>query len=172
MSGSSGGFGTGFPNAPFVDGAGNVTPVWRNFLLALYRRTGSEPGVNPASVPSQGSLIAETSARQAADAALALSLQAETDARIAADAAEAQMRQAMDDWLVSTSGWQAALATETAARVAGDQWTAGPVHTLGTGLVLSAGVLSASGGYQLLVNGDVPVGIICDGKGRPFYVPA
>jgi hypothetical protein len=178
MSGT-GGFPTGFPGlgvpgpgSPFVDDTGNLTPVWHAFLVALYKRTGSAAGTNPANNASSASVLAVATVGQAADAALAADIAAETAARIAADEQEAQTRAAMDDWLASTSGWQAALATEQAARIAGDQWKAGVVDSLGSGLVLSGGVLSASGGgLMLLVNGDIPVGIVCDPDGVPVYVP-
>jgi hypothetical protein len=168
---ATGGFGTGFPNAPFLDEDGNIVPVWRDFLVALYKRTGAQAGSNPANSASQAALAAEQAARIAADNALGVSIAAETAARIAAVAAEAEIRAAMDDFAASTNDALALIAIETAARIAGDKWKAGVVNAIGAGLALSgAGILSAKGG-ELLVNGDVPVGIICDPSGHPFYVP-
>ena len=79
---------TGFPSAPFVDLAtGNVTDIWRRYLLTLDARTGGRIGTDAGSLEAQ--LAAEKAARIADDAA-------ETTARIAADNAEAATRGTAD----------------------------------------------------------------------------
>jgi hypothetical protein len=173
----AGGFGTGFPNAPFLDADGNIVPVWRDFLVALYKRTGAQAGSNVANAISQAQLNTEIAARIAADTALGAGIAAETAARIAAVAAEAQTRAAMDDFAASTNSALALIAVETSARIAGDKWKAGIVNALGSGLVLSGGVLSAiaAAATQLcapLVNGDLPGPVLMsNGSGGCIVVP-
>jgi hypothetical protein len=48
----------------------------------------------------------------------------------------------------------------------------GGIKVDGTTVVMSGDVLSAvGGGVELMVNGDIPVGIICDPDGVPVYAP-
>jgi hypothetical protein len=86
---------TGFPNAPLVDAnTGLVFPVWQRFFLALWNRSGGAIGTSLADLVA--ALTAETSAREAGDAALQSALTAETASRQAAVSAEAAARQAAD----------------------------------------------------------------------------
>ena len=90
----------GFPSSPLTNPqTGEVTPVWRAFLLALFNRTGQGPGIS--SGGTAAALTAETAARTAADTALTGATSAEAVTRAAADQAEAVMRIAADAQLQS-----------------------------------------------------------------------
>lgn len=120
----------GFPNGPLVDGAGNVTPPWRAFLLAMFSRTGGAVGISSGSATAQ--IAAETAARQSADTALSAAVSNEATARAAAIANEASIRAAADGYLGSAAADASYLITtehnarlvaetaETAARIAAD----------------------------------------------------
>jgi hypothetical protein len=104
-----------FPTSSSItDEAGNLTPVWRAYFERLYLRTGasSPPPVDAASLAA--ALVAERTARIAADNALQDALTIETTQRQAADAAETAARIAADNALSQ------ALDTERAARIASD----------------------------------------------------
>jgi len=106
----------GFPNSPLVDPvSGLLMPVWQGFLLALYNRTGAAAGTSTTDVAAQ--VATETTAREAADAALQASVSTETAARAGAVAAEAAARTAAD----------AALQGEITALGAARGSTAGPM---------------------------------------------
>jgi hypothetical protein len=147
----------GFPSAPFLDPDGDISVAWRNWLLTIDRRTGGPSGTTAADT----SLIAETTARIQADATLETEIANETTAREGADSAlsdrinalnrSIQTNQASTDLSVAAS-----IASEQAARILGDT-------------VLSVNIAAIRWG-ALLVNGDVPVGIICNPDGTPIYV--
>jgi hypothetical protein len=107
------------PAAPIVDGAGNVTAVWRGFFLALQARTGGAPGVSTGGTNTL--LTAETANRIAADAALGAALTLEQNTRAAEMNAEIATRAAVDASLtVSVMGGSPAMVAEQTARLAGD----------------------------------------------------
>jgi hypothetical protein len=101
------------PNAPFLDEAGYVVPVWRAFFQALYTRTGGSVGsVVPPDLTD--TLSGETAAREAADTTLQNNINAEASARAAADAA-------LSTRITNeTNARTAAVQVETAGRIAGD----------------------------------------------------
>lgn len=155
---------TGFPNAPFIAPNGDISVVWRNFLLALFTRTGGAVGA--ASDATLGpALNAETAARIAADNAIEASLATETTARSSGDAglrasldAEALARAHADATIMSNQNTFVTgnFASEQAARILGDMVLANDIAAIRV--------------LALLVNGDVPVGIICNPDGTPIYV--
>lgn len=147
----------GFPSSPLVDPtSGEITPVWRSFLLSMFARTGGAAGTTPPA--STAAIAIETTNRVAADAALASNIANEGVARAIADAAlttaiadeaaarradrstggvgvsaEAAARLAADSALgamlaAETTARGLADSTETAARISGD--TAAHIMTL------------------------------------------
>lgn len=142
----------GFPNGPIADENGQITAVWRLFLVALYTRTGStvstHPGAQPGAVgvssaDNAAAVAAEAAARIAAQAALSAALSTEATARSAADTSEEAARKAADAILAQ------AVAAETVRAEAAE---------------------AASIRWLLLVNGSIPVGLLCDPAGVPVYV--
>jgi hypothetical protein len=145
----------GFPTGPLVDSGGNLTPVWRQFLVALYNRTGAAPGVSAGSNAS--ALAAETAARMAADSA-------EASARSAGDAALqgslttteaglARLEAAANGAAAERLRALAAEAAEATARADGDT----AAHILG--LSFAAMPAADPGGFRLWQNaGAVWVG--------------
>jgi hypothetical protein len=121
------------PNAPFIDpGTDDITVVWRQFLVALWNRTGRGPGLDSANPTLQAQLTAETQQRQTADTTLGNAISAETARATTAENAlgtalqtEATIRSSEDlanTALVSNviAMQNTALAAETAARIAAD----------------------------------------------------
>ena len=151
-------FAVGFPNAPFLGPDGDISHVWRNFMLVLLTRTGGASGVSSTTT----GLAAEVSARIAGDAALDVDIGTEATARAAADGALGDRidgltrtiatGQASTDLSVASQ-----FASEQAARILGDTVLANDIANLEV--------------LELLVNGDVPVGIMCNPDGTPIYVP-
>jgi hypothetical protein len=101
------------PNAPFLDEAGYVVPVWRAFFQALYTRTGGSVGsVVPPDLSD--TLASETAARISEDNALQADINAEANTRAAADTA-------LSTRIASEANARtAAVQVETASRIAGD----------------------------------------------------
>jgi hypothetical protein len=91
----------GLPNSPFVDEGDNITLVWRQFLTALYNRTGGSNGGSIGDAATITQLATETAARIAGDITLTAGIAGEANR---AETAEAALR--------------AALATEAALRAA------------------------------------------------------
>jgi len=156
---------SGFPNSLPIDPDGNLALEWRAFFQSLYTRTGGAPGV-AAGPDLTVALTAEIGARIAGDAGLTTALTNETATRASADTLlssqivdEAAKRMAADAVAASngTSNLNGAIASEQAARIIGDA-------------VLAADI-AAIRQLALLVNGDVPVGIMCNPDGTPIYVP-
>jgi hypothetical protein len=144
---------------------GHPAAVWRQFFMALWNRTGGGVGVQAGPDTTQA-LAVETANRIAGDAALGTALATETAARTTGDTAlgtqitnETAARIAADAVLVSngTANLNGSIATEQAARIIADA-------------VLAADI-AAIRVPELLVNGDVPVGIMCNPNGTPIYVP-
>jgi len=162
---------TTFPNAPLTDRAGLVTQPWRTFLMALWRRTGATAGIDGGAVSTQ--IAAETAARQAQDVSLSTAISGEAAARTAAIAAEAAMRATGDAHLSGSSvSVTAALLAEQAARIGADgtETAARIAADSAETAARIAGDAAAPRPLALLVNGDVPVGIVCTPDGVPVYV--
>jgi hypothetical protein len=110
----------GFPAAPLVNPqSGEVTPVWRSFLLALFNRTGQSAGVS--SGVTAAALAAETAARVAADQSLSMAEASEATTRAAAVSDEAALRIAADGQLeaqiTALSGASAVVPVPVLARI-------------------------------------------------------
>jgi hypothetical protein len=107
---------TSLPNSPLVDSAGNITPVWRSWFLAMMARTGGTGGTDASGAATTTQLAAETAARASADTALTAGIAAETSARTLAVASEAATRAAADAYLggAATAATTGAVALETA----------------------------------------------------------
>jgi hypothetical protein len=144
---------------------GHPAAVWRQFFMALWNRTGGGVGVQAGPDTTQA-LAVEAANRIAGDAALGTALAGETAARTDADTLlttavsnETAARIAADQVLVSngTANLNGSIATEQAARIIADT-------------VLAADI-AAIRVLALWVNGDVPVGIMCNPDGTPIYVP-
>ena len=128
-------FAAGFPAAPMVDTqSGEITPVWRGFLLALFNRTGGGAGSSSAAVAA--ALTAETASRVAADETLTNAEAAEAAARQAAIEAEVSTRAASDAALA------ARIATLASTIGAGGGATILPLVDGPVALVGSAGQLA------------------------------
>ena len=156
---------SGFPYAPMLGEDGHPAAVWRQFFMALWNRTGGGVGVQAGPDTTQA-LAVETANRIAADASLGTALANETAARTTGDTAlgtqitnETAARIAADAVLVSngTANLNGSIAAEQAARILGD--------------ATNAAAISAIRVLELLVNGDVPVGIMCNPDDTPIYVP-
>jgi hypothetical protein len=151
---------TGFPSGPFVDPqSGEITDVWRRYLLTLDARTGGRLGADAGDIATR--VTAETSARSAGDVNLSGAIAGETALRITAIANEAALRAARDNDLsvqiaraIGTSG-----SAEPAARAAAD-----------TALGLRIDALGATGVYAPLVTGDVPPVLIGTTDGQAIMV--
>jgi hypothetical protein len=126
-------FNAAIPNAPFIDpGTDDIAVVWRQFLVALWNRTGRGPGLDSANPTLQAQLNAETQQRQTADTSLGNAISAETARAITAENAlgtalntEILTRTSEDIRLTGLAGnvlaeANAAVAAETAARKAAD----------------------------------------------------
>jgi hypothetical protein len=121
------------PQAPFVDpGTGDIALVWRQFLLALWRRTGQGPGVDSTNPALTAALAAETLRRQDADTALGTAITNEqtraqnAEAVLAENLADEARARATEDLHQSAQAdeiiilGQQAVAAEAAARKAAD----------------------------------------------------
>lgn len=75
----------GFPNEgqPFVDSRGIITQSWRQFLLALWERTGAGPGPSEDVLITflQGANIIDRQARSEAQDAMLMALRAQVQAQ-------------------------------------------------------------------------------------------
>jgi hypothetical protein len=121
------------PNAPFIDpGTDDITVVWRQFLVALWNRTGRGVGLDSANPTLQAQLTAETQQRQTADTSLGNAISAETARATTAENAlgtalqtEITTRSSEDLANTALAGnvlaqANAGIAAETAARIAAD----------------------------------------------------
>lgn len=140
---------TGFPSGPFVDPRGEVTDVWRRYLLTLDARTGGRLGTDAADNAAR--ITAETAARAAGDVALTSGLAAERAARETAGVAEAAARVAGDVALAVSVGRGSVTRVDTGAGLSGGpiistgtivaDWTADPVSAVTANLSIAAGTL-------------------------------
>lgn len=144
---------TGFPNGPFVDPSGEVTDVWRRYLLTLDARTGGRLGADAGDTAAR--LTSETAARSAGDVNLSSGLAAERGARETADAAERAARIAGDNALAIAHSDP----FEATARAAAD---------VALGLRIDA--LGETGVYAPLCTGDVPPQLIGTSDGQAIMV--
>ena len=161
---------TGFPSGPFVDPSGEITDVWRRYLLTLDARTGGRIGVDA------GALIAaETAARVAGDTVLSTAVATEGVRRQDGDTAEASARRANDTVLTQRldmigTGFYESTAIEAAARAAADAIEAAARAAADTALGLRIDALGATGIYAPLVTGDVPPQLIGTTDGQAIMV--
>jgi len=82
---------------------GEIEAPWRQFLIALWARTGGGPGHSSAGIVD--SLASETTARENADNTLTTNLSNETAARQAADAGLVQVSQLAVQWSILNLGF-------------------------------------------------------------------
>ncbi len=152
---------TGFPSGPFVDPqSGEITDVWRRYLLTLDARTGGRLGADAGDIATR--VTAEIAARSAGDVALSGAIATEAALRIAGDANEAALRAARDNDLAMAinlaSGAGVGISGEAAARAAADT-------ALGLRIDAGAGHI-----YAPLCTGDVPPQLIGTTDGQAIMV--
>jgi hypothetical protein len=114
------------PQAPFIDAAtGDIAVVWRQFLVALWQRTGRGPGLDSANPTLQAQLAAETQQRQTADTALTAAIGTETaraetaESDLAHQISVERQSRATDDMLGDANA-QKLVNAERDARIAAD----------------------------------------------------